>query len=127
MALPSARVPLPLLLTLVVVVACEAGRGDGGDGQGATDAAVADSDGALPAGEVMVYVGSGGAEIRVFELDRWTLALAARGASATGAGPSFLAFDPQARWLVAVNEGASAVQPQVSCSALGSMSNPSSR
>ena len=62
-----------------------------------------------PAGPTRVYVGAGDNTIRVFELAP-VLGLDPIGMVATGAGPSFLAFDRERRWLVAVNEGADALE-----------------
>jgi 6-phosphogluconolactonase len=66
---------------------------------------------AQPAGPTRVYVGAGDSTIRAFELvTAPALQLDPIGMVATGAGPSFLAFDRERRWLVAVNEGADAVE-----------------
>jgi len=64
---------------------------------------------AQPAGPTRVYIGAGDNTIRAFELEP-ALQLMPIGMVATGAGPSFLAFDREHRWLVAVNEGADAVE-----------------
>lgn len=66
-------------------------------------------DSSLPPGPMAIYAGSGDDKIRIYELDP-NLSLTPKGDVATGAGPSFLAFDPQRRWLVTVNEGADAVE-----------------
>ncbi len=104
----------------LVALACSPGSAGpdgapGGDGGGGADAGSGDDgggdpDATAPLGKPMVYVGSGGNSIRVYEIDPATLALTSKGSTTTGAAPSFLAFDAQARWLVAVNEGADAVE-----------------
>lgn len=58
-----------------------------------------------------VYVGATGDNtIRVYSMDLQSLTLSPKGSVPTGAGPSFLAFDPMRRWLVAVNEGADTLE-----------------
>jgi 6-phosphogluconolactonase len=75
------------------------------------DAASSDAADARPAGPTRVYVGAGDNTIRAFELvTAPALQLDPIGMVATGAGPSFLAFDRERRWLVAVNEGADALE-----------------
>jgi 6-phosphogluconolactonase len=84
--------------------------GGGGDGGDLPDGAPGTPD-ATPANvTTMVYVGGGDSKIHAYVLDRDTLALTPAGTTNAGNGPSFLAFDARARWLVAVNEGASMVQ-----------------
>jgi 6-phosphogluconolactonase len=52
-----------------------------------------------------VYVGSGGAsQIRIFQLDMQTGALAPRGSAPSGPSPDYLAFHPTANYLYALNE-----------------------
>jgi 6-phosphogluconolactonase len=77
-----------------------------------TDAAATAADAAAPGGTTMIYAGGSDDQIHAFtlELDDRHVALAPRGGVATGANPSFLTFDPRARWLVAVNEDADAVE-----------------
>ena len=58
-----------------------------------------------------VYVGATGDNtIRVYSMNLQSLTLSAKGSVPTGAGPSFLAFDPMRRWLLTVNEGADALE-----------------
>lgn len=71
------------------------------------DAAASD---ARNAGPTRVYIGAGDNTIRAFELEPALVRLDPIGMVATGAGPSFLAFDRERRWLVAVNEGADALE-----------------
>ena len=59
---------------------------------------------------MLVYVGGGGAQIGIFSIDETSLAMTKVMDAPTGQGPSFLAFDPQLRWLVAVNENANALE-----------------
>jgi 6-phosphogluconolactonase len=56
-----------------------------------------------------VYVGAYGLQIHAFTLDPATLAMTPIGAVDAGLFPSFLAMDPESRWLVASLEGGSAV------------------
>lgn len=101
-----------MALTILTMGACvgEPAVGpDAADAAATTDGRAA-PDGALPAGPVIVYVGDYGTHIHVYRLDRATLALTSLGETTTGAAPSFLAFDPQRRWLVTVNENAGAVE-----------------
>jgi 6-phosphogluconolactonase len=73
----------------------------GGAGSPGTGGAAGGGGGAGPA---FVYVGSENNDIAVFAMDRTTGDLASRSTTTTGAVPSFLAMDPQRRFLYAVNE-----------------------
>jgi 6-phosphogluconolactonase len=79
------------------------------------------ADAPLAKGPPMIYVGSSDNHIHVFTIDETTLALGAHGATATGSGPSFLAFDPRARWLVAVNDTADAIESFAIAPATGAL------
>jgi 6-phosphogluconolactonase len=79
-----------------------------GDDAAMPDGDVADS--AEATGPVIVYVGDYGTNIHVFTLDRETLQLTAVGEATTEGAPSFLAFDPQRRWLIAADETTDAVE-----------------
>jgi len=58
-----------------------------------------------------VYVGATGDNtIRTYSMNLQSLTLSQKGSVSTGAGPSFLAFEPMQRWLVVVNEGADALE-----------------
>ena len=59
---------------------------------------------------MFVYVGEGGDHIGIFTIDRTSLQLTHVSDAPTGQGPTFLAFDPQLRWLVTVNENANAIE-----------------
>lgn len=59
---------------------------------------------------LVAYVGGYSSEIGVFAVDSETLAFTPLTAAGSGAGPSFLAVDPQHRWLVAVDENDDAVE-----------------
>jgi 6-phosphogluconolactonase len=66
--------------------------------------------GAKPLGVPRVYVGSGDGKIRLFSFDGTTGALALEDTFDAGENPSFLAFDPERRFVYAVDENASQVQ-----------------
>ncbi len=99
---------LPFVMLAAAACSGDDGVGPGGDGSTQVDAAPADAPG--PAGPVVVYVADYGTRIHVFALDRATLAMTAIGETTTAAGPSFLAFDPQRRWLVSAAEGADTIE-----------------
>ncbi len=82
--------------------------GSGGDG-GGPDGSGGSPDARPGSLRTMVYVGGSDAQIHAFVLDRETLALAPAGNTSAGNDPSFIAFDPAARWLVAVDESAGRV------------------
>lgn len=86
--------------------------GCGGDAISAIDAAPggADANADAGGGTMFVYVGEGGDHIGVFTIDETSLEMTKVGDALTGQGPTFLAFDPQLRWLVAVNENANLVE-----------------
>jgi 6-phosphogluconolactonase len=63
-----------------------------------------------PLGLPRVYVGSGDGKIRVFSFDAATAALANVQTIDSGQNPSFLAVDPERRFLYAVDEGQSQVR-----------------
>jgi 6-phosphogluconolactonase len=98
-----------------------AGGGGGGSGGSAADAsAAADAspearpspDVTVAAGSPYVYVGGSAAEIRIFQLDTQTGALAARGsvaAAEAGNNPGFMAFHPSKKFLFAANRSPSKV------------------
>lgn len=65
--------------------------------------------GGAPATVPYVYVGTSADKIFVLLLDRETGALSPVGESDAGSNPSFLASDPEHRYLYAVNEGSSEV------------------
>jgi 6-phosphogluconolactonase len=98
--------------------------GCGGDAIAGVDAGTDATPGfdAPAGGPMIVYVGTGGSSIGVFTLDETTLALAPAGQAATGAGPSFLAFDPERRWLVAVNESFDRVESYAIAPGTGALS-----
>jgi 6-phosphogluconolactonase len=78
-------------------------KNDGGvttEGGGGSDAGVDP----VPAGPLFLFVGSNDGKIRVFDVDADTGALAFRKESTAGTNPSFLAFDPARRRIVAVDE-----------------------
>jgi 6-phosphogluconolactonase len=89
---------------------------DGGDGPridgapGAIDAAPGAPDAAAPSGPALVYVGASDNRIHVYELDPGTLALTPRSDVQAASGPTFLAFDPGRKFLVAVNEGNASIE-----------------
>jgi 6-phosphogluconolactonase len=91
---------------MLVLAACSGG---GGTGPGDDASAAIDAEPA-PTGPVVVYVGDYGTQIHVFALDRDTLALTAIGEATAMGAPSFLAFDPARRWLIAADETADAVE-----------------
>lgn len=100
------------LMTIVAMAACSGdppAGSDAGDGAPASDGRPA-VDAPQATGPVIVYVGDYGSHIHIYRMDRATLALTPVGEATTGAAPSFLAFDPQRRWLVAVNENDDAVE-----------------
>jgi len=102
-----------MALTMATMAACSGDGASGSDADPTATDARADgdaSDAAPPSGPVFVYVGDYGTHIHTYLLDPITLALTSLGETTTGAAPSFLAFDPQRRWLVAVNENANAVE-----------------
>lgn len=74
------------------------------------DAARAGAPDAPAGGPSVIYVGGNDDHIHVFAIDPATLALTPTSSAATGAGPSFIAFDPRGRWLVTVNENAAAIE-----------------
>jgi 6-phosphogluconolactonase len=78
------------------------GAACGGSG-GNTDGPDAGQDGGMP-GPLVAYVGGYGSEIGVYAVDPETLAFTPLTAASSGGGPSFLAVDPQRRWLIAVDE-----------------------
>ncbi|HTJ46283.1 MAG TPA: lactonase family protein [Kofleriaceae bacterium] len=95
---------------LVAIAGCDASVPARTDASPTIDGA---TQGDAPAGGPMfVYTGGTDDRIHVFTIDEQTLALTPAGSTATGAGPSFLAFDPssEARWLVAVNENGDGVE-----------------
>ncbi|MDB4944109.1 MAG: 6-phosphogluconolactonase [Labilithrix sp.] len=124
------------LLSIVAVPACFASLAQGcssddpapsnvsGGGDGGSDAALADgapprdagvsadaSDAATkPAGPVHAFVGSSDGKIRTYLVDDATGGWTLRKESAAGQNPSFLAFDPARRRVVAVDENASLVR-----------------
>jgi 6-phosphogluconolactonase len=99
-----------LAVWLGVAAACTPGSSVTADARaGEADAPIGQPD-AGPLGTLVVYVGAGDDRIHVYSIDEDTLALGDLGSVVTGAGPSFLAFDPKGRWLVAVNEGGNAVE-----------------
>lgn len=106
-----------ILMASLFATACEAGIAV------QRDARIADAsgDGAIAGGPMIVYAGGGDDRIHVFDLDGQTLALTPAGTALTGAGPSFLAFDPARRWLVAVNENADAVESFAIASGTGAL------
>lgn len=63
-----------------------------------------------PLGPPRVYVGSGDGKIRVFTFDQASAALANVQTIDSGQNPSFLAVDPEHRFLYAVDEGQSQVR-----------------
>ena len=65
---------------------------------------------AKPLGPPRVYVGSGDGKIRVFTFDPSTAALAPVETVDSGSNPSFLAVDPEHKFLYAVDEGQSQVR-----------------
>jgi 6-phosphogluconolactonase len=79
------------------------GDGGGGDGGGAPDSPV-------PPRPLVAYVGGYSSEIAVYSGDPDTLAFTPLAPAPSGAGPSFLAIDPQQRWLIAADEQADAVE-----------------
>jgi 6-phosphogluconolactonase len=81
--------------------AAAGGAGTAGAGMGG---AASGGAGGGAAGQAFVYVGSENNDIAVFAMDRTTGQLASRSTTTTGAVPSFLAVDPQRRFLYAVNE-----------------------
>jgi 6-phosphogluconolactonase len=89
-------------MAAVVVAACGGGGGGGGGGDGG-------GDGRAP-GPLVAYVGGYSNQIGVYSVDRDTLAFTALTPASSGSGPSFLAVDPQHRWLLAVNESSDSVQ-----------------
>jgi 6-phosphogluconolactonase len=109
-------------LALALTASCGGGGGAHPDGGGNGPDGGADGGGELPDSGIlppdarpanartMVYVGGGDSKIHVFVLDPTTLALEPAGTTQAGMNPSFMAFDHQARWLVAVNEDAGEVQ-----------------
>ena len=91
------------------------GRSDGGssgdrDGSssGSADDGSAPASDAAPdaaaAGPLFAFVGSGDGKIRVYEVDPDSGALSFKKESSAGTNPSFLAFDPARRRVVAVDE-----------------------
>jgi 6-phosphogluconolactonase len=79
-----------------------------GDGGGLPDATpIPDAD--IPGGVMRVYVGGGSSQINIYGFDPATLAFTPMGKVDAGANPSFLAFDRDRRWLVAVDESANKV------------------
>ncbi|MCE9579715.1 MAG: lactonase family protein [Deltaproteobacteria bacterium] len=100
-----------LLAAALLVAACDAGSATVIDAPPGTaiDARVT-PDAPAQLGIAMIYVGSSDNHIHGFTIDESSLAMTAAGTVATAAGPSFLAFDPAARWLVAVNEGADSIE-----------------
>lgn len=91
------------------------------------DAANAIDAGQKPLGVPRVYVGSGDGNIRLFAFDATTGALSLEDTFPAGENPSFLAFDPERRYLYAVDESTSQVQafsvgrPAGKLSALGAV------
>ena len=59
---------------------------------------------------IAAYVGAADDRIHVYALDPQGLTMRVTSSVETGTNPSFLAFDPQRRWLVAVNEGADTIE-----------------
>jgi 6-phosphogluconolactonase len=93
------------------------GRSDGGpsgDRDGAAPTGGGTDDGSAPAGDagpdaalagpLFAFVGSNDGKIRVYDVDPDTGALAFKKESNAGTNPSFLAFDPGRRRVVAVDE-----------------------
>ena len=76
-----------------------AGRG----GAGGTAGGAAGASGA--GGEVVVYVSGSSSTISIFALDLATGALTSRGTAAGGTSPTYLAFNPNSRFLYAGNGG----------------------
>jgi 6-phosphogluconolactonase len=99
------------ILAVAYLVACS-----GDPGSNVKDASMGLSDSQLVDAPYVptptnIYVGATGDNtIRVYAMNLQSLTLSAKGSVPTGQGPSFLAFDPMGRWLVAVNEGADALE-----------------
>lgn len=74
------------------------------------DAGDAGDAGPKPLGVPRVYVGSGDGKIRLFAFDATSGALTLEDTFPAGANPSFLAFDPERRFVYAVDESASQVE-----------------
>jgi 6-phosphogluconolactonase len=86
-------------------------RGDspGADAQATDPSGEAGSD-AGPRGALFAFVGSGDGKIRSYVVDEETGAWTFKTESSAGQDPSFLAFDPSHRRVVAVDEGAGMVR-----------------
>jgi 6-phosphogluconolactonase len=94
------------------------GNQDAGKDVAAADVAASAPDGAAPgpdaaadrppvvaSGNPFVYVGSNMlGEIRIFQLDMQTGALAPRGSAPSGPNPDYIAFHPSGKYLYAINE-----------------------
>jgi 6-phosphogluconolactonase (cycloisomerase 2 family) len=91
---------------------------DAGTGDAPFDAQVFDAGGSdAPAdsaqvlGPARLYVGGGDGKIRIFSFDATTYVLAPIDVTSAGGNPSFLAFTPDRKFLYAVDEAMSKVQP----------------
>jgi 6-phosphogluconolactonase len=109
------------IVAVVLLGACDAGSTTGTDAPSPAVDARGTPDAVPRKGPAMIYVGGSDDHIHGFTIDETSLALAPAGSVATGAGPSFLAFDPDARWLVAVNEGADAIETFTIAPATGAL------
>ena len=78
------------------------GKGDGS--APANDAGPDGATGASVAGALFAFVGSGDVKIRVYDVDAATGTLTFKKESSAGTNPSFLAFEPGRRRVVAVDE-----------------------
>jgi 6-phosphogluconolactonase len=85
------------------------GSGSGGAAGGAGAGGSAGSGGQAPTGVPFVYVGGTDGNISLYGLDLATRTLTFREAVDAGDYPSFIAVDPQHRYLYAVNEGTAEV------------------
>ncbi|HUQ03795.1 MAG TPA: beta-propeller fold lactonase family protein [Kofleriaceae bacterium] len=100
---------------IVVIIAAAACGGGGGGSNGSDGGGGGDGDGGGPDTPVtprplFAYVGGYGSQIAVHAVDPESLAFTPLAAAPSAAGPSFLAIDPQHRWLLAAAESADAVE-----------------
>jgi 6-phosphogluconolactonase len=101
---------LATIMLMTTATAC-GGKGTTIDGGGGAPDARPTADGPPQHhGPRIVYASGYGGAIQVFTMDRATLALTPAGMVTTGAGPSFLAFDPALTRVVAVNESANQIE-----------------